>query len=74
MTIQFWGIYLVNRDLIFPNILDEVVPSWHNHILHTLPLIAAIADNLTAPHVYNKSFLWGVLPTVLYGKGYLIWY
>ena len=74
VTIQFWGIYLANRDLIFPKILDEVIPAWHNHILHTLPLVAAVADNLMTRHVYKKSFISGVIPTVIYAIAYLTWY
>ena len=29
----FWGIYLMDRELIFPRALDKIFPSWLNHIL-----------------------------------------
>lgn len=42
--------------------------------MHTLPLLGDIADNLVTKHAFNKSLLWGALPTVVCGISYLVWY
>ena len=29
----FWGIYAVDRELVFPKALDKIIPSWMNHVM-----------------------------------------
>ncbi|XP_068706825.1 androgen-induced gene 1 protein-like [Montipora foliosa] len=29
----FWGIYMVDRNLIFPKQMDKIIPPWLNHLL-----------------------------------------
>lgn len=33
VVLTFWGIYAVDRELIFPRVLDKIIPASHNHIL-----------------------------------------
>jgi hypothetical protein len=33
--LTFWGLYAVNRELVFPRILDDYFPGWLNHVMHT---------------------------------------
>lgn len=35
VALTFWGLYFVDRELIFPKALDPYFPSWLNHIMHT---------------------------------------
>ena len=33
VSATFWGIYSVDRELIFPKVYDELIPPWLNHAL-----------------------------------------
>merc|ERR1712071_109656 len=35
VSITFWGLWAVDREIIFPSALDAFFPSWLNHILHS---------------------------------------
>ncbi|KAA0188496.1 hypothetical protein HAZT_HAZT009109 [Hyalella azteca] len=39
---SFWGLFFTDRELVFPKIFDEFFPSWLNHVVHTLPLVAVV--------------------------------
>lgn len=73
MTILFWGIYAVDRDLIYPEILEKVIPSYQNHLVHTLPLIGAVLDSYVTKHYYHKSLAKGITGTVVFLLTYLVW-
>ena len=73
VSITFWGIYFVDRELIFPKKLDMVFASWHNHIMHTLPLVALLIDNLLTYHKYSRSFIKGASTTIFIAAAYCIW-
>ncbi|XP_047489644.1 androgen-dependent TFPI-regulating protein-like [Penaeus chinensis] len=37
VSIVFWLLFNLNRDLIFPELFDAWFPSWLNHAIHTMP-------------------------------------
>lgn len=60
---QFWGVYSINRKLIFPKLMAQLIPAWQNHAVHTLPTLAAIVENFFNPHFYPSSILpIGLIP------------
>jgi hypothetical protein len=69
----FWGIYLVDRNLIFPAFLDKIILPWHNHVMHTLPMLSPVGDNFFTEHKYEKSFVRGFAPLLALSIGYIIW-
>ena len=73
VTTQFWGIYLFDKKMIFSDKHEQVIPSYLNHIVHTLPLVSSTLDSYFYKHEYNKSFIRGCLPTSTYSVGYLAW-
>lgn len=73
VTVLFWGVYFVHRDLMYPQILEKFIPRYQNHLVHTLPLIGAILDSFLIRHKYKESFVKGVGATVLFLLSYLIW-
>lgn len=73
VSILFWGVYAVDRNLIYPKVIELAIPSYQNHLVHTLPLFGALLDSAVTHHHYNKSFFKGVLGTVLFMLAYLIW-
>ena len=66
----FWLIYAYDSELIYSKHLKSIIPSWQNHLQHTLPFITAIIDNCLFHHPYPK-FLKGIWPTVLFSFNYL---
>lgn len=51
----FWGLYAVDRELIFPASMDAWFPGWLNHLMHTLPFFASIIEIVVTNHVYPKG-------------------
>ena len=33
VVVTFWGLYAVDRELVFPKHLDKIVPMWLNHVM-----------------------------------------
>lgn len=73
VTILFWGVYAVDRNLIYPPGVELAIPSYQNHLVHTLPLIGAMLDSMLTRHKYSKKFFQGVIGSVLFFLGYIIW-
>jgi hypothetical protein len=69
----FWGIYFVDRELIFSKRFDGIILPWHNHVMHTLPVFTSVIDNFFTEHFYEKSFIKGFLPLLLLSIAYIIW-
>ena len=73
VTIIFWTLYLINRDLIFPKVIEQIVPVWQNHILHTMPLVSVLLECFIREHFYEKSLIKAMLPLALFALTYIIW-
>ncbi|CAK9295359.1 unnamed protein product [Gordionus sp. m RMFG-2023] len=55
VSILFWALYAVDRELVYPKFLDEYIPSWHNNILHTGPIVFLLMDSFIC-HYDFKPF------------------
>ena len=33
--VSFWAVYFIDRELVHPTYLDDILPQWANHLLHT---------------------------------------
>ena len=62
-----------NKELIYPSKIERIIPPWQNHVMHTLPLFAAVLDNFFTEHYYNRSFLKGFFPTFVLSIAYTAW-
>ena len=67
VTVTFWSIYHIDRDLIWPVQDSLVIPDFQNHITHTVPLIGVLFDNILFRKTYNQSLIKGFLPTFIAG-------
>ncbi|XP_048002097.1 uncharacterized protein LOC125238723 isoform X3 [Leguminivora glycinivorella] len=48
VTGMFWCVYLIDRELVFPQVYDQIVPWWLNHCVHTnIFIVIAIETLLT---------------------------
>ncbi|CAH0717050.1 unnamed protein product, partial [Brenthis ino] len=46
VTTMFWCVYAIDRELVFPQIYDQVVPWWFNHCVHTNITIVILVETL----------------------------
>ncbi|KOB78954.1 Uncharacterized protein OBRU01_01438 [Operophtera brumata] len=53
---MFWTVYLIDRELVFPTVYDEVVPWWFNHCVHTNITVMILVETLlqSRRHPTNK--------------------
>ncbi|CAF4269771.1 unnamed protein product [Adineta steineri] len=72
VCIAFWGIYHVDRELIYPKELDGLVSPVLNHVMHTLPGVALCLENLVHYHRYPSRFLGLTLVVSLFAA-YTTW-
>ncbi|KAL3288691.1 hypothetical protein HHI36_003125 [Cryptolaemus montrouzieri] len=56
VTSMFWGLYHYNRELVYPTAMDEVFPSWFNHIIHTCIFIFMVLEFNFIGHHPEFSF------------------
>uniref|UniRef100_A0A1B6CZW9 Androgen-dependent TFPI-regulating protein n=1 Tax=Clastoptera arizonana TaxID=38151 RepID=A0A1B6CZW9_9HEMI len=54
VSVVFWGLWSLDRELIFPKEIDPVLPPWVNHSLHTTTSVIVFIEMLITPHQYPK--------------------
>lgn len=72
VTLTFWGLYFIDRELIFPKAIDPYFPPWLNHIMHTNIAIFLLIEVFTSFRRYptrkqGLTLLASVMLT------YLVW-
>ncbi|XP_046374637.2 androgen-induced gene 1 protein-like isoform X2 [Haliotis rufescens] len=72
VVVTFWAIYAVDRELVFPKALDQFIPPWLNHVMHTFILPILLLDKYLNYHHLPKRRN-GILGLLLFGVIYLIW-
>uniref|UniRef100_F7I3Z6 Androgen dependent TFPI regulating protein n=1 Tax=Callithrix jacchus TaxID=9483 RepID=F7I3Z6_CALJA len=53
--LAFWMLFLYNRDLVYPETLDTVIPAWLNHAMHTFILPITLTEVILRPHSYPSK-------------------
>ena len=70
--IIFWSIWAVDRELIFPKILDEYFPAILNHCMHTTVIPLQLGQLCLVKHNF-PSRSKGFTITGILCLGYMIW-
>ena len=70
--IIFWSIWAVDRELIFPKVLDEYFPAILNHLMHTTVLPLQLGQLYLVEHNF-PSRSRGFTITALLFLSYLAW-
>ncbi|XP_035659274.1 androgen-induced gene 1 protein-like [Branchiostoma floridae] len=82
VTVVFWGIYAVDRDMIFPTSMDKIIPPWINHVWIIPPWINHVWHTTVVPVLLLEMYLVhhrqpsrraGLTGAVTVGIIYLIW-
>eukprot|EP00026_Physarum_polycephalum_P016621 Phypoly_transcript_17569.p1 GENE.Phypoly_transcript_17569~~Phypoly_transcript_17569.p1 ORF type:complete len:251 (+),score=45.46 Phypoly_transcript_17569:59-754(+) len=50
VAILFWGVYAIDREMIYPKAFEVHVPPYMNHIQHTVPLLSVLIDMFLIDH------------------------
>ncbi|XP_015924926.1 androgen-induced gene 1 protein isoform X2 [Parasteatoda tepidariorum] len=69
---MFWILYGINRELIFPKVLDPVFPPWLNHVSHTVILPVLLIETYIIKHRHPRR-RDGMKLTAAFGLCYGIW-
>ncbi|XP_068198853.1 androgen-induced gene 1 protein isoform X6 [Antennarius striatus] len=72
VVFTFWTLYLYDRELVYPKLLDNFIPQWLNHGMHTTVLPFIIIEMRTTHHRY-PSRQWGLAAVCCFGIGYILW-
>lgn len=77
VTLLFWGLYVIDRELVYPKVLDDVIPSWLNHVMHTAPVFFMTVDTILTCHKMPKrstGIVWMVILVLFYEFCLVMWY
>ncbi|KAL3847561.1 hypothetical protein ACJMK2_018464 [Sinanodonta woodiana] len=72
VVITFWSIYMVDRELVFPKRLDDIIPSWLNHVMHTTVLPILLLEKYLVYHQYPSKKM-GLTILLTFSFAYLAW-
>lgn len=70
--LTFWGLYAVDRELVFPKAIDPYFPSWLNHVMHTNIMLFILIEMYTCYAKYPSRKL-GLTVLLSFMATYLIW-
>ncbi|XP_053459714.1 androgen-dependent TFPI-regulating protein isoform X4 [Nycticebus coucang] len=51
----FWTLFHYNRELIYPRVLDSILPVWLNHAMHTSILPFSLVEVILRPYRYPSK-------------------
>ncbi|XP_069792210.1 androgen-induced gene 1 protein [Narcine bancroftii] len=69
---MFWALYLYDRELVYPKILDSFIPQWINHGMHTTVLPFILIEMRTTYHNYPHRKA-GQAAVSFFSTGYILW-
>uniref|UniRef100_A0A0N4Z673 Androgen-dependent TFPI-regulating protein-like n=1 Tax=Parastrongyloides trichosuri TaxID=131310 RepID=A0A0N4Z673_PARTI len=70
--ILFWGLYLINPELVMPSWAYQQIPPWINHITHSYPLITVILEIIFTKHQIPSSKRMATFVTMTAFIGYIL--
>ncbi|XP_059556523.1 androgen-induced gene 1 protein isoform X6 [Myotis daubentonii] len=73
VVVVFWIIYAYDREMIYPKLLDNFIPGWLNHGMHTTVLPFILIEMRTSHHGY-PSRSSGLTTICTFSLGYILWY
>lgn len=72
VTVSFWGLYNIDRNLISPPIFDTWFPQWLNHNVHTTPFVGVLIELYLNPHNFPRRRT-GLATVAFFCLVYLTW-
>ena len=72
VVLTFWGIYAFDRQLVYPDAFDKVVPQWLNHFWHTTVGVFVLFEMMLVFHRFPRTGLAACL-CFIYNAAYISW-
>ncbi|ENN70612.1 androgen-induced gene 1 protein [Dendroctonus ponderosae] len=72
VSVTFWGLYAVDRELILPKALDPYFPGWLNHLVHTNVIIFSFFELIWSYRKYPSRKV-GLSVLCAFMLTYLVW-
>ncbi|XP_078062281.1 androgen-induced gene 1 protein-like isoform X2 [Mustelus asterias] len=72
VVVSFWVLYAYDRELVYPKILDQIIPRWLNHAMHSVVLLLLMLELIVVPHSW-PSHKGGVAVLITFCSSYLLW-
>ena len=72
IVLTFWGIYAYDRQLVYPESFDRVVPTWLNHFWHTTIGLFVLFEMMLVYHRFPKSGVAACL-SFAFNAAYIAW-
>ncbi|MGH0177786.1 UNVERIFIED_CONTAM: hypothetical protein FKN15_075980 [Acipenser sinensis] len=72
VVLSFWLLYAYDRELVYPIFLDDIIPQWLNHAMHTVILPLHLVELYIIPHRF-PSWKKGILGLTLFSGLYMAW-
>ncbi|KAG8429738.1 hypothetical protein GDO86_019345 [Hymenochirus boettgeri] len=69
---SFWSIYAFDRELVYPKVLDSIIPQWLNHSMHTVVLPLLLLEVFASSHHY-PSRKRGLFALIFFCLLYMSW-
>ncbi|KAG6444317.1 hypothetical protein O3G_MSEX003365 [Manduca sexta] len=74
ISTMFWTVFLIDRELVFPEVYDKIVPWWFNHCVHTNIAIVVLLETLIQSRRYPTNLKLEVIINGTVGVLYAIVY
>ena len=71
VTTMFWSLYAVDRNLIFPKMMDKFYPPWFCHMVHTTCMLSQLIEMKTSFHQYSTR-IKGMLASMSISLVYIL--
>lgn len=71
---MFWIVFSIDRELVFPEVYDQIVPWWFNHCVHTNITIVVIIETLLQARRHPRDLKTEVIMNGTVGVAYAIVY
>lgn len=52
VCVSFWLMYAYDREIVYPKIIDNYIPFWQNHGMHTTILPLILGELFTTRHKF----------------------
>merc|ERR1719450_140393 len=75
VCIMYWGIYCIKPSLIQSELTRKYSPvhGFHNHAIHTTPIIFSLLECFITQHRLSVSFMKGSIGWIVCCAAYMIW-
>ncbi|XP_034841110.1 androgen-dependent TFPI-regulating protein-like [Maniola hyperantus] len=73
VSLAFWSIYAIDKELIFPERIEKLYHPALNHVMHTTVSVFIIIELFTSYRNYPSRKL-GYIVTYLFYVSYLVWF